>query len=62
MLKSKNIGISFKQNSKIICLYNALHARTFHAHLKSLRVRYTHAYEHTLTLTNTFSQTWAVTK
>ena len=29
MLKWKNVGLFIKQNSKIICLCNMVHARTF---------------------------------
>ena len=45
MLKLKNIGIFIKRNSKIICSYDRLHSRTFHARAKLFRARYAHAYE-----------------
>ena len=45
MLKCKNIGILIKENLKMICSYNKLHARTFCARA--------HLYVHvTHTLTN----------
>ena len=34
-----------KGNRKIICSCDRLRARTFHVRRKSLRARYTHAYE-----------------
>ena len=45
MLKCKNIGISIKRNSKVICSYDMLRARTFRASRKSLRAHYVHTYE-----------------
>ena len=46
MLKCKSIGILLiKKNSKIICSYDMLHARTFLACRKFLGARYAHVDE-----------------
>ena len=42
MLNLKNIGISIKRNSEVICSYDVLRARTFRASRKSLRAHYAH--------------------
>ena len=42
MLNLKNIGISIKRNSEVICSYDMLRARTFRASRKSLRAHYAH--------------------
>ena len=47
MLKCKNTGILTKRNSKLICSYDMLRARTFRVRRKSLRAHYAHAYERT---------------
>ena len=45
MLKCRNIGILVKQNSKIICSYDLVHARSLRMRRKSLRARFAHPYE-----------------
>ena len=44
LLNCKNVGLLIKRNSKIICLYDMLRARTFRARRKSLLARNAHAY------------------
>ena len=45
MLKFKNVGILIKRNSKIICSYHTLRARTFRVRHKALRTRCAQAYK-----------------
>ena len=44
MLMCKNRGILVKRNSKIICLYVMLRARTFRVRRKSLGASYKHTH------------------
>ena len=44
MLICKNRGILVKRNSKLICLYVMLRARTFHVRRKCLVASYEHAH------------------